>query len=449
MRNGKRLVVWAPLALALVVSAVTLTIGQQQPSYTPADMPKLMEITWNEDVLGAGADPDAIRALLQRGQLIIINEHAKKVKWLVTGGLLVNAKPETIFSALRDYAHYQDFMPETEKVKATELGGPNIVDLAMTLKIKVMKGIELPVNYSIIHYHRPPLRSDWTKNTGSFEENSGFYQFVPIDGGKQTMLFYTIYSLPRIPIATSLFKKDPNLELVINMSTAIMVTRALKKHCEKLEGREPFIPGKGMTGNAVDVLSKDPKTINLLLKRGGIILIEDGPPMWATTAVMMDMPQEEVFKLLTTFEAYSCYQSQVVKTEVKEKTPTSAKVLFNLDIDYALLKVPLKYVLNYKFTPPTGLSWKWAEGDVPSQQGSWTLVPLEGGKKTLAFLRATEDLKTLPGLGGTGLRSAIGAEPTIEPAVLGSQALVQARSTRDLMNMPADKRAATMKCPKK
>lgn len=447
MKSGKKIVILATGLLVLALSAVSLVNGQQQ-TFKPEDMPKLMEATWNEDVM-AGTDPELMKSLLQRGQLIIINEHAKKVKWLITSGVLVNAKPETIFSALKDYSNYQNFMPETEKVTATELNGPNIVELAMTLNIRIMKGIALPVPYSILHYHRPPLRSDWTKRTGNFEENSGFYQFVPVDGGKQTMLFYTIYSLPRLPIATNLFKKDPNLELVINMSVAAMVTRALKKYCEKLENREPFVPGKG-TGNLIDALSKDPKTISLLLKRGGMIMIEDGPPMWATTVVSMDATPDEVYKNIAAFEEYSCYQSQVVQTVVKEKTANSAKVAFSLSIDYALLKVPLKYTLGYTLNPPNSMSWKWLEGDVPSQQGSWTLMPLEGGKKTLAFLRQTEDLKTLPGIGGVGVRTAINSEKTLEPAILGSQALITARSTRESINMPAAKRAEKMKnCPKK
>lgn len=438
-------------ALLLAVTALTLVNAQQQQTpqkYTEADMPKLMDATWSENVIGEGTDPETIKSLLQRGQIIIINEHPKRVKWLITSGVLVNASPETIFKAIKDYENYPNFMPETENVTAKELNGPNIVELSMTLNIKVMKGISLPVKYSIIHYHRPPLRSDWTKSTGKFEENSGFYQFVPVDGGKQTMLFYTIYTLPRIPIATDLFKKDPNLELVINMSTAVMVCRALKKHVEKLEGRQPFVPMK--SGDIVSVLSKDPKTVNLLLKRGGLILLEEGPPMWATTAVAMNQSPEEVFKIITDFESYNCYQSQIVKTEVKSRTPTNAKVAFAMEIDYALLKIPLKYTLNYTFNPPTTISWKWAEGDVPSQQGSWTLIPLEGGKRTLAFFRQTEDLKSLPGLGGAGVRSAIAQEPTLEPAILGSQALIAARSTRDLINMPPAKRDELMtKCKKK
>jgi len=447
MISGKRVIILV-LALSALAALMVSRVGSQQQTYTPADMPKLMEVTWNEDVM-AGTDPELMKSLLQRGQLIIINEHAKKVKWLITSGVLVNAKPETIFAAIKDYSHYQNFMPETEKVTSTELNGPNIVELSMTLKIKITKEIALPVPYSIIHYHRPPYRSDWTKHTGNFEENSGFYQFVPVDGGKQTMLFYTIYSLPRLPIATSLFKKDPNLEMVINMSVAAMVTRSLKKYVEKLEGREPFIPGKG-AGNLIESLSKDPKTINLLLKRGGLIMIEDGPPMWATTAVSMDASPEEVFKSIAAFEQYPCYQSQVIQTAVKEKAANSAKVAFQLKVDYALLNVPLKYTMAYSLTPPNGMTWKWAEGDVPTQRGSWTFLPLEGGAKTLAFFRQTEDLKTLPGFGGYGVKTAIASEATLEPAILGSQALITARSTRNFINMPAAKRSEKLaKCPKK
>ena len=435
--------------LAIIMVALLLSSGVfgQTAGYTAADMPKLMASTWDEDVMGGGTDPAAILALLERGQLVIINEHTKKTKWLVTGGILVNARPETLFKVITDTEHYSQFMPMTQNAQATPLG-PNIIDLKLTLKLKIVQGIPaIPMTYSVIHYHRPPYRSDWTAHTGRFERNDGFYQFVPVGNGDRTMAFYTLYSLPRIPLATNLFAKDPNLELVMNMSTAAMVTRALKKRAEEVEKREPFAPGKSMKGSVIEALSRDPKTVNLLISRGGIILIEDGPPMYATTAVAINAPPDVVYRFVTKFENYRCFLTDTLESRVIERSDTSARVAFRLAIDYAILKIPLKYELVYKLKAPGQIQWKWASGDLPSQVGSWTLLPLDEGNRTLGLFRLTEDLKTLPGIAGAGLRSSIQNNPYVEPAILGSLALINARGARDfVMLKPEEKKIRLDKC---
>lgn len=422
---------------------------EQAPrKYTVAEMPKVMEATWNDNVINNDIEKEVILSLLKRGQLIIINQHSKKTKWLVTGGMLANARPETLFKVITDMPNYSKFMPMTEGAKATPLGDPNIVDLNLTLKLKVVKMIPaIPMNFSVLHYHRPPYRSDWTYLNGNFERNDGYYQFVPVGDGSQTMIFYTLYSLVRIPLVKNMFANDPNLELVMNMSTAAMVTRALKNRAELVEKRPPFVPGKGMTGAAMDVITKDTNTIKLLLSRGGLVLIEEGPPMWATTVVSMNVAPQSAFDFITKFVDYPCYQSQVSEVKVNSKTGTAANVGFKLSLDYAILKIPLSYQLAYSFAAPQKIEWKWASGDMPTQQGSWNLFPLEGGKKTLAIFRQTEDLKSLPGVTGAGLKASIEGQPSLEPAILGSQALIVAASSRDFVELsPQARQTKSAKC---
>ncbi len=441
---GKVMLVTAAILITVLAGAYVASADKEEKKekYTVDEMPEVMGATWEEDVIG-NADPEDILALLKRGQLVIVDEHTKETKWLVTGGMLANARPETCFKVITDIENYNKFMPMTENAHATELG-PNIVKFGFTLKLKIVKGIPaIPIDYSVLHYHRPPLRSDWTHYSGRFERNDGFYQFVPVEGNR-TMIFYTIYSLPRLPIATSLFKKDPNLELTTNMSTAVMVTRALKDRAEKIEGRKPFRPGKKQ-GNVVKALANDPETVNLLLDRGGIILIEDGPPMYATTAVAIDTSPGRAFSVITEFEDYPCYQSQVKKAETLEKSPKSARAKFKMVIDYAILNIPLKYKLNYNLNPPGLIEYEWADGDVPSQKGSWNFVPLAEGRKTLLILRQSEDLKALPGLMGKALKISINGQPSLEPAIMGGQALLMAGNARDFINMSSSKRKALLK----
>ena len=446
---GWRVAPMAATALfVLTLGAAATGSGQPQiKSYTEADMPGLMAATWNEDVLGGGLEAEAVKSLLQRGQLIFIKELAQG-KWLIGGGVLANASPETIFKGYTDHPHYDQIMPETEKATAVPLG-PNIVDLTIDHRIKIMTGVEVPASYTITVYYRPPLRADWVKSAGDFEENTGYLQLIPVDGGKQTMIFFTCYSLPRIPIVTSLIEKDPNLDLVINMSVAIVTTRALKKYGEAAEKREPFVPAKDQ-GDLVELMAKTPDTINLLINRGGMLLIEEGPTIWATTAVSMAISPPEAFQTATSFENFPCFQPEMKKVKIKQRTATTAKVDFEMDINYAVLSVGLAFSYDYLFNAPNNMTWKWVEGDVPSQQGNWTFIEQDGGKKTLAIFRNTLDLKTLPGLGGFGVKSAINIEPTLEPAILASQALITAKGIRDAANMPKAKRDEILQsCPRK
>jgi len=429
------------------VSGVLADKAEKKERYAVDEMPEVMGATWKEDVIG-NADPSDILALLKRGQLVIIDEHTTETKWLVSGGILVNARPQTCFSVITDMENYDKFMPMTENARATELG-PDIVRLDLTLKLKIVRGIPpIPIDYAVLHYHRPPLRSDWTHYSGRFERNDGFYQFVPVEGDR-TMAFYTLYSLPRFPMAASLFKKDPNLELTMNMSTAVMVTRALKERAEKIEGREPFLPGD-KEGSVLETLAEDPGTVKLLLERGGLILIEDGPPVYVTTAVAVDASEGRAFGALTRFEEYPCYQSQVKKAETLEKSPDSARAKFRVVLDYAILNIPLQYELSYTIHPPESIEYEWAAGDVPGQKGNWSLFRLPESGQTLLILRQTEDLKSLPGLMGKGLKMSIRSQPSLEPAILGGQALLTARNMREFLDLSLSERKSLLeKCKRR
>jgi len=184
-----------------------------------------------------------------------------------------------------------------------------------------------------------------------------------------------------------------------------------------------------------------------LLDRGGLILIEDGPPMYATTAVAVNASPESAFRTITGFDDYPCYQSQVKKAETIKKSPKSARAKFEMVLDYAILDIPLNYELSYALHSPRLIEYKWADGDVPSQKGSWNLIPLAEGERTLLILRQTEDLKSLPGLMGTALKISINGQPTLEPAILGGQALLTAGNARDFIDMSSSERKSLLeKC---
>jgi ribosomal protein S12 methylthiotransferase accessory factor YcaO len=66
---------------------------------------------------------------------------------------------------------------------------------------------------------------------------------------------------------------------------------------------------------------------------------------------------------------------------------------FNLNINYILFYKKVSYVIRYSMDKPKRLSWTWVEGDAKDVTGSWDLMPVDDGEKTIALHRMYSDLK--------------------------------------------------------
>jgi ribosome-associated toxin RatA of RatAB toxin-antitoxin module len=183
-------------------------------------------------------DPDTVEKLLKEGEILIIKENEQGGRFkFVTAGILINATPDEVWKAITDYQHYPEFIPDCEKVSTAPGDAENVILTSFTVAFK-FSIIKYRIRYTLRQVHqKEKLRIDWTLKEGDLAENIGAWELIPLEGGKKTAAFYSLYSDLRSLgyLVKYLFKEQPVMEIAITSTTAILMARAVKA---KLEGKE-------------------------------------------------------------------------------------------------------------------------------------------------------------------------------------------------------------------
>jgi len=189
-------------------------------------------------VVSLKVDPDTLEKLLQEGEILIIKENEQGGRFkFVTAGILINATPDEVWKTITDYQHYPEFIPDCEKVSVAPGDAENVVLTSFTVAFK-FSIIKYRIRYTLRQVHqKEKLRIDWTLKEGDLAEDIGAWELIPLEGGKKTAAFYSLYSDLRSLgyLVKFLFKEQPVMEIAITSTTAILMARAAKA---RLEGKE-------------------------------------------------------------------------------------------------------------------------------------------------------------------------------------------------------------------
>ena len=177
-------------------------------------------------------DAATIEKLVGGGQVILVEEEANGRVKLVTGGTLVQAPPDKVWSLITDFGNYPSWMPQTAAVTATD-AGTHIKDVTFNLNF-TFSVISKKVSYTTRNTLTPPNKITWNLVEGDFARTDGAWNLVPAKGGSATLVFYSTYTdLASMGwIVKSLIEEQPTMEVAIQASTALMVVKSVK---EKLE----------------------------------------------------------------------------------------------------------------------------------------------------------------------------------------------------------------------
>ncbi len=105
-----------------------------------------------------------------------------------------------------------------------------------------------------------------------------------------------------------------------------------------------------------------------------------------TDSIAIKAPVDEVFSLLADFKRYPKFIKEMKAVEVLEDKGSRMRVRFCVN-----MVKDVTYTLDMHLKEPTTISWVQTEADmIKSQQGGWTLTPLE---KHLTDARFTVDVE--------------------------------------------------------
>jgi uncharacterized membrane protein len=85
-------------------------------------------------------------------------------------------------------------------------------------------------------------------------------------------------------------------------------------------------------------------------------------------------PVDVCFQVITTFEQYPEWFSAIAAVAVLERYPNGLGKIVEFGMDMMFKRI--RYVLEYRYQPPTHLEWRSVDGDIESIAGRYDFQPL-------------------------------------------------------------------------
>ncbi|WP_434380075.1 type II toxin-antitoxin system RatA family toxin [Melittangium boletus] len=99
----------------------------------------------------------------------------------------------------------------------------------------------------------------------------------------------------------------------------------------------------------------------------------------ATRSIVINAPPDKLFDVITNYDKYGEFLSEVKKVWTSDRKGNEVKVHYEVDV----IKT-IRYTILVKEERPRRMSWTFVEGEVmKDNQGSWVLEP-EGEGRTKA-----------------------------------------------------------------
>ena len=214
--KAKKFIIIVILAIAILFPSASL--GER--IYTLLDTSKL--------------PPNVMQQLLSDGQLLMVKENAQGKLELITAGVLVNKPPQDVYDVIHDYEHYPEFMPsvvKSEVIYRSPDGKVEHVRHHVKFKFSILS---YTVVYTLKNDLYPPRGMKWDLLEGDLASSYGSWELVPLDGGKRTAAFYSVYSDIRSInwIVRKFVEATPGMEMAINASTCVLVLKSIKARAE-------------------------------------------------------------------------------------------------------------------------------------------------------------------------------------------------------------------------
>ncbi len=146
-----------------------------------------------------------------------------------------------------------------------------------------------------------------------------------------------------------------------------------------------------------------------------------------TAGIVIDAPPQTVYDVASDYDHYKDFMPQVETAKVTATQADGSKdVEFQLKFKFSVITSSVKYTARHTYDPPKRISFEHVSGDIKSGGGSYSMVPLDGGEKTLLFYSTMSDLRSM----GFLTRTLLKEQPSMEPAIHVSTASLVAGAVK-------------------
>lgn len=101
----------------------------------------------------------------------------------------------------------------------------------------------------------------------------------------------------------------------------------------------------------------------------------------ATRSIVINAPVEKVFDIITQYEKYGEFLSEVKEVRTSNRQGNEVNVHYKVDVVKTI-----KYTIRVKEERPTRMSWSFVEGEfMKDNKGHWLLEPAGEGKTKATY----------------------------------------------------------------
>jgi len=186
--------------------------------------------------------------------------------------------------------------------------------------------------------------------------------------------------------------------------------------------------------------SINPASLAKLMANGQLLIVKEtnGKFKYITSAIIINKPVEEVYKVITDYANYykfmpSCEEAKVVKEQDNVKD-----IFFHIRFTFAkILSWNARYTLHTEHFPNKGTRWTLLKddptikNDISDTWGAWELFGLSDGS-TAAFYTVYSDIKSL----NWAVKVALSQDPSLEVALNASTCTMVLKAVKKRCEVP-------------
>lgn len=214
-------------AAVILIFLLVLVAGLQAPA-APEKQAK-------EPPSWKSMDKESLAKLLQNGELTSVDAVGPDKIEMCSVGILAKTTPEKVWKAITDFEGYGKLMPDFTTPEIIERTNKTAT-VHFTVSVLKLSLLNITTDYTLKYTFDAPKRADISWVSGQVKNISGYWELIPVQGGKKTIVIYAITSDlgSANPLIGAALKEQPATVMAINLSSAIVLTRLIVKKAETL-----------------------------------------------------------------------------------------------------------------------------------------------------------------------------------------------------------------------
>lgn len=177
-------------------------------------------------------DTKGLVQLLEQNDFLVMGKERPGKPTFITAVNLINATPDQVRAVVTDYADQPQFIPQLESTTVHWVNDhENTQEINLKVKFSVIK---VGITYTMKNTFDGPYKCRFEQIKGDIKDNHGYWEIVPVDGGKRSLFVYSFTSDLKSMgwLVKYMLEQQPSLELGMQVPTGALFVKAIRRRVE-------------------------------------------------------------------------------------------------------------------------------------------------------------------------------------------------------------------------